>query len=174
MKLSLFTVPGAVIGALISTQLEGGTFRLILSLVMMGIVLTMVFPAKKRTDYGKGLEKATPQAALALIGIGFYGGFIQAGVGFILMASLHFLMRMNLIYVNMHKVFIVLIYTLPAIIIFIYTDNVNWLFGFTLAGGNALGAWWAAKFAVRVGEKLIRGVLIAAILIMAVKLLGVF
>jgi uncharacterized membrane protein YfcA len=41
-----------------------------------------------------------------------------------------------------------------------------------LAAGNALGGWWAAKFSVRKGEKLIKYVLIVAVLIMAAKLLG--
>jgi len=74
-----------------------------------------------------------------MIGIGFYGGFIQVGVGFLLMASLQFLMKLDLVRVNMFKVFIVLIYTIPALLIFALTDNVNWLLGIFLAIGNILG-----------------------------------
>ena len=46
--------------------------------------------------------------------------------------------------------------------------------GLSLGAGNALGAWWAAKLAVRRGETFIRYVLIVAVLIMAAKILGVF
>jgi uncharacterized membrane protein YfcA len=111
---------------------------------------------------------------LSMIGIGFYGGFIQVGVGFLLMASLRYLMKLNLVLVNMHKVFIVLIYTLPAFLIFILTDNVNWILGIVLAIGNATGAWWAAKFSIKKGEKFIKIILFVAVLIMALKLFNVF
>ena len=83
-------------------------------------------------------------------------------------------MRMNLVYVNMHKVFITLIFTIPALIIFIWTDNVDWILGLVLAAGNAAGAWWSAKLSVRGGEKIIRYVLVVAIFIIALKLLGLF
>jgi uncharacterized membrane protein YfcA len=109
-----------------------------------------------------------------MFGIGFYGGFIQVGVGFLLMAALHYLMKLNLVYVNMHKVFIVLVYTIPALLVFVITDNIHWQFGFSLAAGNAIGGWWGAKMSVKKGEKFIKMVLIAAVSIMSLKLLGVF
>ena len=42
---------------------------------------------------------------------------------------------------------------------------------FSLAGGNAVGAWWAAKLSIKKGEKIIRLVLFAVVLAMAIKLL---
>ena len=74
----------------------------------------------------------------------------------------------------MHKVFIIFLYTIPAIVIFAFTKNINWIYGLTLAGGMALGAWWAAKLAVKKGERIVRVILLFAILIMALKLLKVF
>ncbi|MCF8262586.1 MAG: sulfite exporter TauE/SafE family protein [Melioribacteraceae bacterium] len=174
LKMSLFTIPGAVLGAIISTKLSNETFEFILGIVMILIILTMLIPNKKKNGYEKGNEKVDFKSALALIGIGLYGGFIQVGVGFIVMASLKYLMKMNLIYVNMHKVFIILFYTFPAILIFLLTDNINWYYGLTLAAGMATGAWWAAKFAVKKGEKLIKIVLMVAVFIMSLKLLGLF
>ena len=109
-----------------------------------------------------------------MFGIGFYGGFIQVGVGFLLMASLRYLMKLNLVLVNMHKVFIVLIYTIPALLIFILTDNINWIFGLSLAAGNVIGGWWGAKVSVKKGEGFIKVVLTVAVFIMAIKLIGLF
>ena len=70
----------------------------------------------------------------------------------------------------MHKVFIVAIYTFPALLIFILKGDVNWTYGLTLAAGNSLGAYWAAKFSVRGGEKWIKIFLIVAVIIMSLKL----
>lgn len=174
LKLSLLTLPGSILGAILAVQLSDALFQKILGIIMIGIIISMVVPTKKVTDSQHNNKKIPLSAYFAMIGIGFYGGFIQVGVGFILMAALQRLMKLNLVYVNMHKVFIVLVYTIPALLIFVFTDNVNWGLGLALAAGNAIGGWWAAKFAVRKGEKLIRYVLIVAVFIMSLKLLGVF
>jgi uncharacterized membrane protein YfcA len=84
------------------------------------------------------------------------------------------LMKLNLVVVNMHKVFIVLIYTIPALTIFALTENVNWFYGIVLASGNAIGGWWGAKLSIKKGENLIKYVLGIAILIMALKLFDLF
>jgi uncharacterized membrane protein YfcA len=109
-----------------------------------------------------------------MFGVGFYGGFIQVGVGFLLMASLYYLMKQSLVLVNMHKVFIVLIYTIPALLIFVFSGNINWGYGFILAGGNMLGAWWGAKFSVKGGDKFIKLIMIIAVSLMSLKLFGLF
>jgi uncharacterized membrane protein YfcA len=85
----------------------------------------------------------------------------------------HFL-RLNLVHVNMHKVFIVFLYMIPALFVFILTGNVNWGIGLLLAAGHAIGGWWAARVAVKKGERVIRYVLAFSILLISFKLLGVF
>ena len=42
-------------------------------------------------------------------GIGFYGGFIQIGAGFLFMAVFYHLLKINLVFVNMHKVVVSLL-----------------------------------------------------------------
>jgi uncharacterized protein len=174
LKLALLTLPGAAAGALIAIDISSALFQKILGIVMIGIIVSMIIPHATLSLDNRADKKITWPVALAMIFIGFYGGFIQVGVGFLLMAALNYLLRFNLVYVNMHKVFIVLVYTIPALLIFIVTGNVKWTFGLSLAAGNALGGWWAAKAAVKKGEKLIRVVLIAAMLVMSLKLLNVF
>ena len=90
------------------------------------------------------------------------------------MAALHYLLKLDLVRVNMHKVFIVLIFTVPALILFILTNNINWQMAISLSLGNAVGAWLSAKISVRKGEKFIKMILMVAVLIMALKLLKVF
>jgi len=172
--LSLFTLPGAIAGAVIAVNMSNDVFRKLLGIVMIGIIISMIIPNKKLKFEDNPSGSRDWKVYLSMFGIGFYGGFIQVGVGFLLTAALHYLMKLNLVYVNMHKVFIVLVYTFPALLIFIYTGNVNWQLGIGLAAGNALGAWRAAKFSVKGGEKVIKGVLIVAVSIMAVKLFGAF
>ncbi len=81
---------------------------------------------------------------------------------------------MSLIHVIVGVLIITLIFTIPALIIFIWTDNVDWLLGLVLAAGNGLGGWWAARISVKGGEKVIRYVMIVAIFIISLKLFGLF
>ena len=172
LLLAMFTLPGAIAGALIAVELNDELFRKILAIIMIGIILSMFIPQKKK--FSAGNRKISIATAVSMIGIGFYGGFIQVGVGFLIMASLKHIMKLNLVLVNMHKVFVVLIYTIPALIIFILTNNVNWFLGLSLAAGNATGGWWGAKISVRKGTGFIKVVLVIAIFIMALKLLNIY
>ncbi|MBU2492447.1 MAG: sulfite exporter TauE/SafE family protein [Bacteroidetes bacterium] len=173
LKIAWLTLPGSIVGSLLVINLSDEVFEKVLGAVMIGIVLSMVIPRKKVLEIENNSNVTWP-VYLAMFFIGFYGGFIQVGVGFILMAVLQYLMKLNLVLVNMHKVFIVMIFTVPATIVFIATGNIDWPMALVLAAGNSLGAWWAAKFAVKKGEKLIRVVLITAILIMSLKLFEIF
>ncbi|MBK7105230.1 MAG: sulfite exporter TauE/SafE family protein [Ignavibacteriae bacterium] len=171
VKLSLLTLPGAIVGAFYSTKIENELFEKILGIVMIGIVVTMLIPNSKVVLKDKILEKLPWAIYPSMFALGFYGGFIQVGIGFLLMLTLHNILKLNLVYVNYHKVVIVLIYTIPALLIFIFTDNINWLYGISLSAGSGFGAWWAAKAAVKKGEKIIKVILIVAIIIMSYELL---
>ncbi|MFQ6069087.1 MAG: sulfite exporter TauE/SafE family protein [Candidatus Aminicenantales bacterium] len=171
---SLFTLPGAVCGALIATRVSDLLFQKILAGVLVLIVFSMFFSYNRRTKSSNSTPVRRHYIYPALFAVGFYGGFIQVGVGFILMGSIYHILRLDLIRVNMHKVFIIMIYTLPVLVVFAATGNINFKFGLVLAAGNAFGAWWGARTAVRGGERVVRFVLAVAIFIMALKLFRIF
>lgn len=172
--MALFCLPGAITGAILASKIDDALFQKILGIIMIGIIISMIIP-KSKQKYDLDPDTQPPWTIyLAMFGIGFYGGFIQVGVGFILMAALYNILRVNLVWVNVHKVFIIFLYTIPALIIFFYFGKVDLLLGLILAAGNALGAWWAAKLSVKKGDKVIKYVLMVAVLIMALKLLEVF
>jgi len=173
LRLAALTIPGAILGALIAVRISDRWFEIILGIVMIGVIISMLIPQFKNlvtTTEGKKTWLIYP----IMFAIGFYGGFVQVGVGLLIMAALYHLLKINLVFVNMHKVFITLIFTIPALLIFIWTDNVDWLLGLVLAAGNGLGGWWAARISVKGGEKIIRYVMIVAIFIISLKLLGLF
>ena len=173
-KLSLLTLPGAIIGSILATRVGGVLFERILGGVLLLIVFSMFF-SRSYANGNRNQEKQKNWLIYpALVGIGFYGGFLQIGVGFLFMGALYHLLKLDLIRVNMHKVFIILVYTVPALIIFLLTGNINWKFGLSLAAGSALGAWFGAHFAVKWGEKVIRIVLAVVILFMSAKMFGLF
>jgi len=174
LKLAAFTLPGAIIGAIIAVNISNELFQKILGYVLIGIIFSMLLRKinKNKTEEDKQNQNSWLIYPVMFV-MGFYGGFIQVGIGFMFMASLYHLLKLKLLHVNMHKVLIICIYTLPALLIFIITGNVNWKFGLVLAAGMASGAWWSAKLSIKKGEKIIQIILIAAILLMSLKLLDV-
>lgn len=173
MAYTLWALPGAVAGAVVGVTVSDEVFQKILGVVMIGIVATLLLPNNPREGESNG-ERQGVWIYPIMFGIGVYGGFIQVGVGFLFMAALYHGVKMNLVYVNMHKVTIVMIYMVPTLAIYALTGNVDWVMGLSLGAGSAVGGWWAAHASVKGGKKLIRGVLVTAILLMAAKLFGLF
>lgn len=172
VKLAVWTIPGAVLGSVFAISISSLMFQRILALVMIFIVITLFLP-KGRSD-GAGRNRGASRLFVypAMIGVGLYGGFVQAGVGFLIMASLRHILRLDLVKVNMHKIYIVLIYTVPVLLIFGFTGNIHWPWAVCLSAGMAVGAWLSVKISVRRGEKVVKAVLCVAILLMAAKFLS--
>lgn len=164
------TVPGAIAGAFVAVRVGEATFRAILAAVLAITVIGLLLPKRRKEVSGGPPARARLLAFIGFFGIGFYGGFIQAGVGFLLMLLLHQLLRIDLVRTNMHKVLIVLIFSLPALAVFIGTGNVAWLIAIALAAGNASGAIVATRVSVKGGERPIKIVLGVALLMMAARL----
>jgi len=142
---------------------------------MIATVITILVPRKPAAGMtGEARKQRERWIYPIMIGIGIYGGFIQMSVGFLFMAALYHVLRMDLVTVNMHKVTIVMIYTIPTLGVYAWTGNVAWLPGLILGAGSAVGGWWAARVSVRGGEAGIRIVVGIAMLGMAGKLLDLF
>jgi len=169
---------GSILGARVAVSISGELFERILAIVMIVVlVLILTRPEKKFIKEIDSENLSTLRLIIAMIaffGVGLYGGFIQAGVGFIIIVALTLITGMSLVKVNSLKLFIVLIYIISSLIVFLINGKVNFILGFTLAIGNAIGAYLGSNFAVSKGDKWIRVFLVIAILAMSAKLLGVF
>lgn len=173
LSLAACAVPGAAAGAMLGTQLDGVWFNRALAIIMIGVMLIMHF------DRGAaaGGERHAPTRRqllaghLLMVGAGFWGGFIQIGVGFIIMPILNRVMGLDLVRTNMHKVFIIGVYTLIALFVFASQVELLWAMGLALALGNSLGGYLGAHFTVQKGEKLIRIILNIVLIAFIIKLL---
>ncbi len=172
LKLALMTLPGGILGAFYAVKIDDALFTKILGLVMILIVISLMLPKGRVAEHAASHRWSKWLAWPVMFGVGFYGGFVQAGVGFIIMATLLHLFGMELTRVNVHKVFIVMVFTVPAVVLFIVTGNVDWFAATALSIGMAGGTWLAVKASIKSGEKIIRATLAVALLVIAVKLLA--
>lgn len=172
LSLAACALPGAVLGSMVGVNLEGEWFERVLALVMIGVLLLMQFDSQKRTGPSLELTRGRLIAGHALMFLaGCWGGFIQVGVGFIIMPILHRVMGMDLVRTNMHKVFIALTYNLVALAIYASLVSIHWSFGLALALGNSIGGYFGARFSVSGGEVWIRRVFTLVLVVFIGKLL---
>jgi uncharacterized membrane protein YfcA len=163
---------GALIGARIAVEIDGFLFNKILAIIMIAVVLLMVFKPnyKSQLPQPRTSGKTLIWSMVAFFFIGIYGGFINAGIGFIIMLFLNYVNKLDLVRVNATKVALVLIYTIGALGTFILSGHINLKYGVALAIGNAAGAFFASRYAVRKGEGIIKKVMMVMVIAMSVKL----
>ena len=170
--LALSATVGAIIGAQFAVDIKGELFNKILAIIMIVIVVFLFFKPKTTTQ--ELVERITGKylwlGVLAFFFVGIYGGFIQAGVGFIMLLALSSINRFSLVKSNAIKVFVALIYSLSALAIFIFNDMINWKYGLILSLGNATGGWFMSRFSVKKGDGFVKVFLIVIVTIMAIKL----
>jgi hypothetical protein len=163
---------GSLIGAQIAVDIKGETFNKVLSFVMIAVVLIIVFKPKLKTK--ELIERTTGKhlwiSCLAFFIFGIYGGFINAGLGFILILFMHYFNRLSLVKSNATKAVIIIIYMSAALIVFILNDKVDWKMGLVMAIGTSLGGWFGSRFSVKKGDGFIKMFLVVVVSFMAIKL----
>jgi len=83
------------------------------------------------------------------LAIGFYGGFIQMGMGIFFLAIMVLGARHSMTDANAVKSFVIAIYTIVVIAIFQWKGLIDWKMGALMALGQTTGGWWGATFASR-------------------------
>jgi len=174
--LGIPSIIGAIAGSIWAVNLTDEIMQIFIGILLVVMFFVILYKPEAwiKGQAGKVKEKPSVLQVIIFFGIGLYGGFIQAGVGFFLLGGLVLGAGYDLVKANAIKVFITLLFTIPALLVFIINDQVNYLLGFVMAIGSMAGAFVGAKVAVSWGAKFVRYVLLFAILGSALKLFGVF
>ena len=163
---------GAIIGAQLAIEIDGKLFNRILAIIMIIVVAYLVL--NRKTKMEDMIERVSGKhlwiSIILFFFVGIYGGFIQAGVGFLMLLVLSGINRFSLVKSNALKIVVTGIYTVFAVIIFVLNDKMNWEYGLILAFGNAIGGWFSSRWSVNKGDGLVKIFLVVMVVIMAVKL----
>lgn len=164
---------GVVIGTLAAVRIGDLAFQRILAVILVGAAAWTVWRPIKPPEEGEALPPSGARrwAFVAFFFlVGAYGGFIQAGVGFIILAVTS-AGGLNLIRGNALKVTLILGFTPVALAVFAWTGKVDWAMGFALAAGNLLGALAGVRLQILKGHKWVRRVVTLTIIAFAIRLL---
>ncbi len=162
---------GAGLGAWLALHVPDFAFTRLLSFAMLAMTLWSVW--KSRGGPAERTSGASrPSQALTLVGfflVGVYGGFIQAGVGFVILA-LTSATGLDLIRGNAVKVLSVLLMTVLSLVIFANSGTVDWPRGFALGAGNFAGGLVGVRIAVLRGQRWLERVVTGTIILFALLL----
>ncbi len=164
---------GAVLGTIAALHVTELTFQRILAVILVaGAAWTVWNPIDLSEDGNAvtptGMRRMAFIAGFFLIGV--YGGFIQAGIGFLLLAATS-AAGFNLIRGNALKVTLVLAFTPLTLLLFAWNGKVEWAMGAALAAGNLLGGLAGVHLQILKGHNWVRGVVTITIVIFAIRLL---
>lgn len=162
------TVVGALVGALLASYLPVTILKPVLLATMVTMALMMVLKpsaiAAKEGEPVRLLSK-TPKGYLWLFAAGLYGGFIQAGVGFILLVALSGVLRYDLVRSNALKMVCTAVLSVVALAVFVINDQVAWVPGLILAVAQVVGVQISVHFAVNVSQQVLRYFLLVIVIL---------
>jgi len=144
------TLLGSVAGIYAAMQISNeqflGFFRFLM-VFMLFVILIRPERWLQESDLSRGfpLWISVP----LFLALGFYGGFIQMGMGIFFLAVMVLAARYSLAESNVVKITVSALYTLLAVLVFQYNGLINWPAGLSIAVGQALGGYFTAHFASR-------------------------
>lgn len=155
----LITMIGGLSGAALASYMPPEYLKptlLSAMIIMAGIILFK--PSTIAVPEGTAALKAfdNKQSVFMLFIAGFYGGFVQAGVGFILIAAMAGGLRYDLKRANALKVVCTLAFTVVALGIFVARGQVAWIPGLVLAVGSIVGAHIAVKMTINLSQNTLK------------------
>lgn len=146
----LLTLLGAVPGVWLALHISNDGFRQVFGVLLVLMLLVILVKPERwlsATPRHAALRPALLVPALLLLG--FYGGFIQMGMGIFFLAVMVLGAGQDLIRANAVKGLVVALFTLMAILIFHWKGMIDWKIGLVLASGQALGGFLTARYASR-------------------------
>lgn len=162
------TLVGSLFGSLLASYLPVEWLKPVLLSTMLGMAVVMlVKPSVVAPPPGTPAYtlRERPAAAIGLFVAGFYGGFVQAGVGFLIIAAVAGGLRYDLVRTNALKMAITAALTVIALGVFILRGQVLWIPGLIMAAGTVVGAMMSVNFAISVPQSVLKWVMFVMVLI---------
>lgn len=171
LRVAVPALIGAGLGSWAVLDVGDVAFRRLLATLMLVVTLWTLFdPFRGKAKEVDGRPGPPgPGLLVAFFLVGFYGGFIQAGVGFFVLAATT-AGGLDLVRGNAVKVLCILIWTPLSLAIFALDGNVDWWLGIALGLGSLLGGQLGVRWTALKGHAWVRGVVTAAILFFALAL----
>ena len=168
------TLIGGLFGALVASFAPVAVLKPMLLITMLSVA-AFAFFKRSALVHPSGTLPITvaenPKSRIGLWLVGVYGGFVQAGAGFVMLPVLAGMLRYDLVRANALKVCCTLGFTLVSLAVFIWRGQVWWDIGLVLAAGSIIGAKIGVKTTVKLKPNTLRWILFVMTLVAVVMAL---
>ncbi len=168
---------GAIAGVFVAVWVSSEQFEFIFRFLMLAMLVVILVKPKRWLQESNPDKELNPFIAVPMfLALGFYGGFIQMGMGVFFLAIMVLVARYSIIEANAVKIFVVMLYTIFVIAIFQWKGLIDWEIGLILAVGQATGGWLAATFASRfpTADVWAYRLLVVVVVLALLKMFGLF
>ncbi len=166
-------IAGGLLGALVAARLPERPLTIVFGICFVALLVVMTRTPKASIRTTDAARQPGVVTALLFFVTGVYGGFLQAGVGLLLLAILTLHLGRPLVDANGVKNLLALLFTLPAVLVFAHQGQIDWSIALLVAAGQITGAVIASRFATnaRTADLWIRRLVLLALAATAAKLL---
>jgi len=161
-------VIGGLIGAMLATYAPSSLLKpMLLGTMLAMTIIMLVRPSVIFVEPGTQAKKTrdTPSSWIALGFAGLYGGFVHAGVGFVLITALAGTLRYDLLRANALKLVCSLAFISVSLLVFVIRDQVLWVPALILSVGFIIGAHIAVIYSIRAKPQTLKWFLFAMTLV---------
>ena len=172
LRTAVPAVLGATGGTALALVISDRAFTRVLAVCMLALTVA-TFWRRKGAPLPPEAAAERTRSILFLLGfflIGFYSGFVQAGVGFLILGATS-LAGLDLVRGNALKVLVVVASQIVALGIFATGGKVSWPMAVSLAIGMTLGGQLGVRLTVAKGHAWVRNVVTVVVVLFALKLL---
>ena len=170
LKASIPAIAGSALGVWAALAVPDFAFRRILSVAMVVVTVWSLLSQGRKPVAAQDLKPPTHWFVITgFFVVGVYDGFIQAGVGFLVLAITS-AAGMDLVRGNAVKMLSVMLLTLLSLVVFAGAGQIDWPRGLALAVGNWGGAVIGVRMAVLMGHKWLQQVVTATVILFAILL----
>ncbi|MCH1442115.1 MAG: sulfite exporter TauE/SafE family protein [Rubripirellula sp.] len=171
LRVGVPTLLGVPLGSLLAVHLSADAFRGVfgfLFLIMAGIIL---LDPKRLTGQKSDTEISPWKLSPVFVVIGIYVGFMQAGMGILLLVAMSWLQSGDLTASNAVKNSVGFLVTFAATVLFVAYGLVAWVPGLVMAFGNVIGGVVGARLAIKKGNRLVVTTLLLVMIGTGLKML---
>jgi uncharacterized membrane protein YfcA len=170
-RLTLPTMLGVPVGALLAVYLPSQAFESVFGAIFLCMAVLLIRNPQPLTEARTDAAASNAWITTIFFGIGIYVGFIQAGMGILVLLAMSLLNSGDLVASNAVKNWIGFIVTLTAVVMFALYGLIEWLPGLVMAVGNVFGGVFGAKLAIKKGNRLIFAFLVIVMIATGIKLI---
>lgn len=172
LLLSIPAIIGNILGSMVAMEVDDTTFRICLSVVLAVILVYLIFDRQRpQLHTGHSLTIRWWHYIWFLI-VGFYGGYIYIGLGFLILAVTIWTMKLDIITANVLKGCVIFLSTPFALAVFMINGQVDYGVGLLHGAGNIIGAVMASHWAIGWGVKFVKVFTLVVIVVSFIDLIG--